>query len=155
VRHRKLVAAQPRDRVGALDAPAQALCDDREQLVAGGVAEAVVDNFEVVDIDEHYRQRGLAVVGTLDRGFDALGEQRPVRQTRERIREGQLFEPADQSAQVADHAAQRDSKAVGFRFGVYVATQVATGYRVGEPGHAALVHHHIGERFGHLAQLIA
>ena len=48
----ELVAAQTRDGIGIADGLPKAACDADEQLVAGGVTEAVVDGLEVVDVDE-------------------------------------------------------------------------------------------------------
>ena len=54
-RDRELVAAEARDQVaGAQHAP-HALGDDLEQVVAGAVAERVVDHLEVVEVDEQHR----------------------------------------------------------------------------------------------------
>ena len=54
---RELVAAEARHRVVVADAVAQPLRHLQQQLVAGGVAERVVDGLEVIEIDEHHRQR--------------------------------------------------------------------------------------------------
>ena len=51
--HGELVAAQPRDRVAGRAAQ-QPLGHLDQQLVAGGVAEAVVDRLEVVEVEEEH-----------------------------------------------------------------------------------------------------
>ena len=53
---RELVAAQPRDRIGAAHAMAESLRHLGEQQVAGLVAERVVDQLEVVEVEEDDRQ---------------------------------------------------------------------------------------------------
>ena len=50
----ELVAAQPRDGIGVTHGLLEASRDADEQLVAGRVAEAVVDGLEVVDVDEEH-----------------------------------------------------------------------------------------------------
>ena len=52
----ELVAAEPREHPRALD-PAQAAGDPAQQAVAGAVAEGVVDELEVVEVDEQQRDR--------------------------------------------------------------------------------------------------
>ena len=71
--HRELVAAEPRDEILGPQAGAQPQRDRDQQLVAGGMAEAVVDRLEVVEVDE--QDRDLAAAGR-DRLLDLLGEQR-------------------------------------------------------------------------------
>ena len=51
-------------------------------MVAGSVAERVVDHLEVVEVDEQHRDL-LAAAG--DQLAQALQEERPVRQPRERV----------------------------------------------------------------------
>ena len=64
---------------------AQALAADREQPVAGGVAERVVDLLEVVEVEER-DHRSLAAGERLG---DPLLEQRAVREPGERVLEGE------------------------------------------------------------------
>ena len=49
---REFVAAETGDAVAGPDGAAQALADDLEQRVAGGVPEAVVDGLELVEVEE-------------------------------------------------------------------------------------------------------
>ena len=51
----ELVAAEPHDRVGRPDAIDHAFGDGFQQLVARVVPQAVVDEFEIVEIDEQHR----------------------------------------------------------------------------------------------------
>ena len=53
--HRELVAAEPGGGVAGAQAAAQAVGHRAEELVAGAVAEAVVDELEVVEVDEGHR----------------------------------------------------------------------------------------------------
>ena len=54
---RELVAAEARRGVAGAHAAQQPLADRDEQLVAGGVAEAVVDRLELVEVAEQDRRR--------------------------------------------------------------------------------------------------
>ncbi|MOA26788.1 hypothetical protein D3C78_1476100 [compost metagenome] len=54
--HRKLVASQARQHVGAAQATAQTVGGLHQQQIAKMVAEAVVDHLETVEVDEHHRQ---------------------------------------------------------------------------------------------------
>ncbi len=51
----ELVAAEPRDRVVATDRGGEPSAHRDEQLVAGVVAEAVVDDLEAVEVEEEHR----------------------------------------------------------------------------------------------------
>ena len=56
----ELVAADARHDVAGPDAAAQPLGEHEQQLVAGGVAAAVVDGLEVVEVDEQQAHRAAA-----------------------------------------------------------------------------------------------
>ena len=56
--HHELVAAEAPERVGLAHDRRQPRCDRAQQLVAGAVAERVVDRLEVVEIDEQRGDRG-------------------------------------------------------------------------------------------------
>jgi hypothetical protein len=56
----ELVPAKAHRNVRAADGFADALCHHLEQLVAGGMAHAVVDQLEAIQIDEH--QAHLAAI---------------------------------------------------------------------------------------------
>ena len=77
---RELVAADACQRVPFADAPAEALADRAQQLVAARVAEPVVDLFEVVEVDEDQHERADG-----DRLIEPLGEEQPVGQLRQRV----------------------------------------------------------------------
>ncbi len=53
--HREFVAAQPGDRVIPAQGLAQPLADQAQRLVAGVVAEGVVDDLEAIEIEEQHR----------------------------------------------------------------------------------------------------
>ena len=89
---RELVAAEPRGRVDRAHAVGQAPGDHLEDLVAGGVAEAVVDVLEVVEVEEQHRHRPLVAAAPDERVLDAVAEQRAVRQPGERVVEGLVLE---------------------------------------------------------------
>ena len=60
--------------------------DDAQQLVADGVAEGVVDALEAVEVDEHRRDVGAAVVtGVQEHLLGAVHDQRAVREAGERV----------------------------------------------------------------------
>ena len=55
--HGELVAAEPRDGVAGAQAGLEPPRDRHQQLVARGVAEAVVDDLEAVEVEEERRRR--------------------------------------------------------------------------------------------------
>ena len=90
--HGELVAAEPRGGVGAAQRVAQPLGDADEQLVAGGVAEGVVDRLEVVEVDEQHRHGLAGAAAAQQRVVDAVAEQRAVGEVGERVVEGLVRE---------------------------------------------------------------
>ena len=78
--HDELVAAQTGDEVAVAADRAQPVGDLDEDAVAGGVAEAVVDRLEAVEVEQH--DRGTGAGGTRPRG-----EVRPVGQAGQRVGE--------------------------------------------------------------------
>ena len=92
---RELVATEAGDRVLRSHDPAQPLGNRRQQLVAGRVAEAVVDGLEVVQVEEHDGQRATrALAGHGMR--QAVREQGPVRQPGQGVMECLVLELAFQ-----------------------------------------------------------
>ena len=77
---------------------AQPLGDGDEQLVAGGVAGAVVDGLEVVEVHEEDGDRAAAAVGAGQRVVEPVGEQRAVGQAGERVVEGVVLRAAPRAA---------------------------------------------------------
>ena len=90
--HGELVAAEAGDGVDGAQHAAQPVGDGDEQPVAGGVAEAVVDRLEVVQIDEQHRGAGVALLQPLQRTVQPDGEQCPVAQAGEGVVEGELLQ---------------------------------------------------------------
>ena len=70
--------------------PAQARAHAPQQAVARRVAEGVVDELEVVEVDEQERHRPPAAPRTRDRRAQARLELGTVRQTRHRVEEREL-----------------------------------------------------------------
>ena len=83
--HHELVAAQARNGIGLADGRGEALGHRLQQLVAGIVAERVVDALEMVEVEEQARDvRGVALRLREDL-LQPLVEERPVRQPREDV----------------------------------------------------------------------
>ena len=62
--------------------------DGPEQVVAGGVAEAVVDRLEAVEVDEQDGDLDPSAGGRAERLLDPVEEEGPVRQAGQRVVEG-------------------------------------------------------------------
>ena len=89
---RELVAAESRGGVAAAQAVVDALGDRHEQVIAGGVAEAVVDRLEVVHVEEEHGDPARLAHPAGKRVLDAIREQRTVGKARERVVEGAVGE---------------------------------------------------------------
>jgi hypothetical protein len=77
--HPELVAAEPGDGVLRPDGAGEALRRDREEVVARGVAEAVVDGLEVVEVQQHQGDAGGVLAGdrsALEGVLEPVEEQR-------------------------------------------------------------------------------
>ena len=79
--HDELVAAQPRDGVRLAHRAGQPLRDRLQQLVAGVVAQRVVDALEVVEVEEQARDVRAVALRLREDLLQPLVEQRPVRQS--------------------------------------------------------------------------
>jgi hypothetical protein len=108
--HGELVAAEPGDGVPGAGGAGDPLRDAHGQPVAGGVAEAVVDRLEVVQVEED-DGHGPAVAGVqLEDVLEAVPEQRAVGQPGQRVGEGlaaQLLLACGEFADQVDVVAQR------------------------------------------------
>jgi hypothetical protein len=102
----ELVAADARDHVAGSHAAAQSFGEDEQELVAGGVAAAVVDALEVVEVDEEHAHRAAAA----QHPVGDLLEQRAVGQPGERVAEDLVLVQAP-GGQVREARAQ-DERAV-------------------------------------------
>ena len=89
---RELVAAEPSGGVGLPERVLQPLADLAEHPVARRVAERVVDRLEVVQVHEQDRDREVVPRLPLDHVLDAVLEQRPVREPRDRVVERLVLE---------------------------------------------------------------
>jgi hypothetical protein len=83
--HGELVASEPGGGVARAQQRREPPRDGAQDLVAGGVAEAVVDGFEVVEVAEQHRQAGAVTAGSPEALFEPVGEQCPVGQPGQRI----------------------------------------------------------------------
>ncbi len=103
--HHELVAAEPARSIGRPQDAIDPLGDDHQRLVAGGVAEAVVDLLEAVEVDE---QQAQVAVG--ERVADELVHQPAVREAGQRVvqrPERHLALAAAARGGVADRALER------------------------------------------------
>jgi hypothetical protein len=60
----KLIASDPRNRIGSGNAAPEALGDPRQNHVADAITERVVDRLEIVDTEEQHRQP-VSIIGPL------------------------------------------------------------------------------------------
>ena len=110
--HGELVAAEPRRGVARADAGEQPPRQLDQQLVAGGVAEGVVDVLEVVEVDEEHRDPLARSPRACERVLEPLGEQHAVGEVGERVVERLVGEALLEllalvhAAQGEDHAAE-------------------------------------------------
>ncbi len=81
----ELVAAETPERVGLANRALQARRDGAQQLVAGAVAERVVDQLEVVEVDEHGRDRRPVPARARQQLLGAIEDQLAVRKPRQRV----------------------------------------------------------------------
>ncbi len=101
---REFVGAEARQRVAAAQAALQPLSHQHDDLVAGGVTEAVVDQPELIEI-EHRHGDGLPRPARLGgRPRDPVEEQFAVRQLRQRIVQGLVLHLLFEAMVLADVA---------------------------------------------------
>src|SRR5262249_42583916 len=81
----ELVAAEPRRQVGRTEVLADSLADGRQEGVARRVAERVVDELEVIEVQEDHRRDAARWIRRREAPPEPLREQRAVRKTRERV----------------------------------------------------------------------
>ena len=67
------------------DAGAQPSGDINEQLIAGSMSEAVVDQFELVKVDEQDSEKRVLLAGGFDCGLEAVDEVEAVWKVSERV----------------------------------------------------------------------
>ena len=110
---RELVAAEARGGVGGTDARRDPLGHLEQHPVTGGVAEAVVDGLEVVEVDEHDGHPDPFAQRPRHRVADALVEQRAVGQVGDGVVEGLVGELLLELLALGDVAAVEDDAADG------------------------------------------
>ncbi len=79
--HRELVAAQPGQGVALTQRQAKALGQDLQHLVAHGMAVALVERLEVVQVERCHHHRLLIAPAQVQRMFEPVGQQHAVGQT--------------------------------------------------------------------------
>ena len=110
---RELVAAEAGGGVGGADAGRDPLGHLEQHPVAGGVAEAVVDGLEVVEVDEHDGHADALAQRPRHGVADALVEQRAVGQVGDRVVEGLVGELLLELLALGDVAAVEHDAADG------------------------------------------
>ena len=88
----ELVAAEAGEDVALAQALAEQRRDPRDDLVAGGVAERVVDVLEVVEVEQQQRAVGAVAAHELGVLVELLGEARAVVQAGERVVRGEVVQ---------------------------------------------------------------
>ena len=88
--NRKLVATEPRHRVRGARGLHDALRDRLQQPVACVMAERIVDVLEVVEVEEHDRDRAVAALGEGHRVLHPIAEQVAIGEQRQGIVEREL-----------------------------------------------------------------
>ena len=86
----ELVAAQPGEEVAGPQGRAQARADLPEQVVAGVVAEAVVDLLEAVEVEQQQRGRARRAVAVVEHPLGLLEQRAPVGQPGQLVGAGLL-----------------------------------------------------------------
>src|SRR5215217_3140083 len=111
---REFVAAKAGESVGAAQEIGQALRDLLDQLVAGRVPVRVVHVLEPVEVQEHHRDAALRPAEAADLLIEAVREEQPVRQARERIQPDQdlglLLAMGEILSKPADRENQKDQQ---------------------------------------------
>ena len=108
--HEELVAGLAADDVGLAGDGAQPVGDPPQELVADLAAEAIVHERELVDVDEHDRDRRAVAGGAVQRQLEVLGEHREVGQLGQRVVGGEEVEPLGDGAQLG-HVDEREQRA--------------------------------------------
>ena len=98
----ELVTGETSDRIGFARADTETFSQLDQQLIAGVVAQRVVDELEVVEIEEQDANPEVEPARTSERAFEHLLEQRAVRQT------GQLVVVRQERDLLLGHLALRD-----------------------------------------------
>jgi hypothetical protein len=81
----EFVASQSRDGVRSPHRLLQCGCDQAQKLVARPMAQAVVDELEVVQVEKHHRDPAVAPAAARQRLAETIQEEQSIRQTGERV----------------------------------------------------------------------
>ena len=108
----ELVAAVADHGVAGPERALQSAGDLDEQIVAGVVAEPVVDAFEAVEVEEQQRERGGMAARASDRDVEPVEQEHAVRQAGKRIVE-RLVREAGRGALALDRVADRPVERIG------------------------------------------
>ncbi len=110
--HHELVAAQTRGCVFGPQTGAQSLSDFDQQLIAGFVAQAIVDVFEMIEIEKQNRARTFAALCAGDGAAQSLHQQRAVGQLGQRVVKRLMRQPVLVVLESGD-VAERPDAAIG------------------------------------------
>ncbi len=99
---RELVAAEARDGVGAPQTAAEDVGDGRDELVAGAVAERVVDVLEVVEVEREHRAAGAVALRRGELAGELLLEAAAVEERGDRVVVGEVLELALEALALGD-----------------------------------------------------
>ena len=90
--HRELVTPETSHRVTGTDRAPQPLGDQHQQPVALVMAEAVIDDLELIDIDKHHTHHAQVAGQTSQRQGDPVNKHNPVGQTRQPIMKSPMLQ---------------------------------------------------------------
>ena len=90
--HHKLFSTHAGDAVKRVDGVETLLHESSQNLITGLMAVAVIDQFEVVEVQRQQRERRATLLGPRDLDFDLLDELAPVRRACQRIGRREVFE---------------------------------------------------------------
>ena len=102
----EFVAADPGDDVAVTDALGQQVGDLDQRLVAGAMAERIVDHLQAVEIDEQHRRVDPVAVDPRDQPLELAHEAAPVRELDQRVLVRQLVELLDPRLKLGNLTAQ-------------------------------------------------
>lgn len=91
--HRDLVASKSRERIVPAGQSLQLRGDGLQDRIAGGVAVAVIEGLEAVDVEKHERDRNAGTVRLRETALERVVPPASVEQPGERIVGGLLGEP--------------------------------------------------------------
>ncbi len=88
----ELVAADARQDVAVAQDVAQRVADARQELVAGGVAEGVVDQLEAVQVEQHQRAGAAMAARAADLALELFLEAPAAEEARQRVAVGEVLQ---------------------------------------------------------------